>query len=117
MQLTPSFPASLGNAVSLEKPSPSASLCWPKVSRPGKAEPAGSLSKPTQAWHVGSGRAREGGLGVLIPEVQLSLGDPWPVTTALTSVALGSATPLLNLNDLQLLAYSLQQQLARGRNI
>lgn len=46
-----------------EKQSPPANLHWPKVSRPGKAEPADSLNKMTRTCHVGSRRGGEAGLG------------------------------------------------------
>ena len=37
--------------------------------------------------------------------LNLLLGDSWQVTAAITKVASGDATPLLNPNDLQLFTY------------
>lgn len=58
-------------------------------------------------WGLSHGHTGEGRLGLvaLIPPsvAHLLLGDSWRVTAAITKVASGGATPLLNPNDLLLL--------------
>lgn len=66
VQLTPTSSCFLGKCSLLlfpEEQGPSATQCWPKVSCPGKAEPADSLNKTSWASHSGSGKGGETGFG------------------------------------------------------
>lgn len=80
----------------------------------GGGGPADSLNEPEGACHMGSGRRcwggepREGaGSAALIPVFPCTAfpGRLLASQSCLTTAASGSATPLLNPSDLQLLAY------------